>query len=99
MMRPLRDHAARLSSRSRHGGSSPRLDLEHSRTRPDRGPTDRVRAAVTLDLLHAIYERIIVAGRAIVAARLTPAAYASGLALALPQVVMARPEGFEPPTI
>ena len=51
------------------------------------------------DLLHAIYDRIIVAGRAIVAARLTPAAYASGLALALPQVVMARPEGFEPPTI
>jgi hypothetical protein len=51
------------------------------------------------DLLHAIYDRIIVAGRAIIAARLTPAASASGLALALPQVVMARPEGFEPPTI
>jgi hypothetical protein len=31
-------------------------------------------------------------------ARLTPAAYANGLALALPQVVKARPEGFEPPT-
>jgi hypothetical protein len=30
--------------------------------------------------------------------RLTQAAYANGLALALPQVVMARPEGFEPPT-
>jgi hypothetical protein len=46
------------------------------------------------DLLHAIYNRIVVAGRSIVAARLTPAAYANGLALALPQVVMARPEGF-----
>jgi hypothetical protein len=50
------------------------------------------------DLLHAIYDRIVVAGRSIVAARLTPAAYSNGLALALPQVVMARPEGFEPPT-
>jgi hypothetical protein len=50
------------------------------------------------DLLHAIYDRIVVKGRSIVAARLTPAAYANGLALALPQVVRARPEGFEPPT-
>jgi hypothetical protein len=52
------------------------------------------------DLLHAIYERIVVAGRSIVGARLTPAAYSNGLALALPQVVMARPEGSEhaPPT-
>jgi hypothetical protein len=50
------------------------------------------------DLLHAIYDRIVVVGRSIVAARLTPAAYSNGLALALPQVVMARPEGFEPPT-
>ena len=39
------------------------------------------------DLLHAIYERIVVVGRRFVAARLTPAAYANGLALALPQVV------------
>jgi hypothetical protein len=52
------------------------------------------------DLLHAIYERIVVKGRSIVAARLTPAAYSNGVALALPQVVMARPEGSErtPPT-
>jgi len=43
-------------------------------------------------LLHAIYERIVVAGREFVSARLTPAAYAHGLALALPQVVVeARP--------
>ena len=51
------------------------------------------------ELLHAIYDRIVVVGRSIVAARLTPAAYSNGLALALPQVVMARPEGFEPPTL
>jgi hypothetical protein len=45
------------------------------------------------DLLHAIYERIVVAGRSFGSARLTRAAYAHGLALALPQVVMARPTG------
>jgi DNA invertase Pin-like site-specific DNA recombinase len=50
------------------------------------------------DLLHAIYERIVVAGPTFVSARLTPAAYAHGLALALPQVVRARPTGFEPAT-
>jgi hypothetical protein len=46
------------------------------------------------DLLHAIYERIVVAGREFVSARLTPAAYAHGLALALPEIVVrARPTG------
>jgi hypothetical protein len=46
------------------------------------------------DLLHAIYERIVVAGRRIVSVRLTTAAYANGLALALPEkVAMARPTG------
>jgi len=35
------------------------------------------------DLLHAIYEQIVVAGPEIVAVRLTQAAYAHGLALAL----------------
>jgi hypothetical protein len=50
------------------------------------------------ELLHAIYERIVVAGRAFVGARLTPAAYANGLALAFSEkVVMARPTGFEFP--
>jgi len=44
------------------------------------------------ELVHAIYERIVVAGRRIVSARLTAAAYEHGLALALPEkVVMARP--------
>jgi hypothetical protein len=50
------------------------------------------------DLLHAIYDHIVVAGERIVSARLTPDAQAHGMALALPQVVMARPTGFEPAT-
>ena len=51
------------------------------------------------DLMHAIYDRITVAGPEIVGVRLTQAAYAHGLALALPEkVVMARPTGFEPAT-
>ncbi len=50
------------------------------------------------DMLHAIYERIVVAGPTFVSARLTPAAYAHGLALTLLQVVMAPPAGFEPAT-
>jgi hypothetical protein len=54
--------------------------------------------AAKADLLHAIYDHITVVGPTVVSARLTPAAYANGLALALPQVVRARPEGFEPPT-
>ena len=46
------------------------------------------------NLLHAIYERIVVAGPEIIRVSLTSAAYARGLALALPEkVVMARPTG------
>jgi len=46
------------------------------------------------ELIHAVYERIVVAGREFVSGRLTPAAYAHGLALALPEVVVkARPTG------
>jgi len=46
--------------------------------------------------MHAIYERIVIAGPEIVGVRLTPAAYAHGLALALPEkVAMARPTGVE----
>jgi hypothetical protein len=48
------------------------------------------------ELMHAIYERITVAGPKIVGVRLTQAACAHGLALALPEKVeMARPTGFE----
>jgi hypothetical protein len=46
------------------------------------------------DLVHAIYDRITVAGRRIVSVRLTPSAYAHGSALALPEKVqVARPTG------
>ena len=46
------------------------------------------------ELLHAIYERIVVTGRKIVSIRLTPSAYAHGLTLALPdKVAVARPTG------
>jgi hypothetical protein len=45
-------------------------------------------------LVHAIYERIVVAGRQVGSVRLTPAAYAHGTALALPEkAAMARPTG------
>ena len=47
------------------------------------------------DLIHAVYERIVVAGPTFVSARLTALAYQHSLALAFPQVVMARPIGFE----
>jgi hypothetical protein len=50
------------------------------------------------DLLHAVYDRIIVAGPTFVTARLTSAAYQHGMALAVPEVVRARPTGFEPAT-
>ncbi len=50
------------------------------------------------DVIHAVYERIVVEGPRFVGVRLTPAAYQHGLALALPDAVMARPTGFEPAT-
>ena len=46
------------------------------------------------DVMHAIYDRITVAGPEIVGVRLTAAAYAHGSALALPEkAVLARPTG------
>ena len=63
---------------------------------------DRRRADVPeakADLLHAVYERMVVTGRTIVSISPTPSAYAHGLALALSDnVAMARPAGFEPAT-
>ncbi len=51
------------------------------------------------EVLHAIYERIVVTGREIVSVRLTPSAYAHGVAVVLPtKVALARPTGFEPAT-
>jgi hypothetical protein len=46
------------------------------------------------DLVHAVYEKVVVAGRDFVSARRTPAAYQRALALAMPEAVLARPEGF-----
>ena len=50
------------------------------------------------DVIHAVYERIVIEGPRFVGLRLTPAAYRHGLALVLPDAVMARPTGFEPAT-
>jgi hypothetical protein len=56
-------------------------------------------SAEKAELIHAIHERVMVAGPEIRSVRLTPAAQAHGLALALPEkVAMARPTGFEPAT-
>ena len=47
-------------------------------------------------MLHAIYDQIVVTRRRIVSVRLTPSAYADGLALAPPtKVALARPTGVE----
>ena len=43
------------------------------------------------DVIHGVYERIVVEGPRFVGLRLTPAAYRHGLPLALPEAVMARP--------
>jgi hypothetical protein len=60
---------------------------------PLESPCRRLTAEEKADLRHAIYERIVVAGPEIVRVRLTSAAYADGLTLALPeQVAMARQE-------
>ncbi|HYO44799.1 MAG TPA: hypothetical protein VES19_16500 [Candidatus Limnocylindrales bacterium] len=49
-------------------------------------------AEAKAELLHAVYERTVVTGRANVSIRLTPAACAHGFALALPdKVELARP--------
>ena len=47
------------------------------------------------DLIDSVYERIVVASPTFVTAHLTPAARQHGMALALPQVAMARPTGVE----
>jgi hypothetical protein len=46
-------------------------------------------------VIHAIYERIVIEGLRFVGPRLTPAAYRHGMAVALPEAVMARPTGVE----
>jgi Resolvase, N terminal domain len=90
--------ALAVTEESVQGGVSAERAVEWLRALAETWQAADVREAKA-DLLHAIYERIVVAGRTFVSARLTPAAYAHGLALALPEkVVMARPTGFEPAT-
>jgi hypothetical protein len=61
--------------------------------------TDADVSEAKADVLHAIYDQIVVTGRKIVSVRLTPSAYAHGLALALPtKFALARPTGLEPAT-
>jgi len=45
------------------------------------------------DVIHAVYERIVIEGPRFVGLRLTPAAHRHGLALALPDAVVERPTG------
>jgi len=84
----------RSSSRSSQAADSPPTG-EHPacQGRPKR-KVEHASGDGKADLLHAIYERITVAGPEIVGVPLTGAAYAHGLALALPQeVAVARPTG------
>jgi hypothetical protein len=84
----------RSSSRSSQAADSPPTG-EHPacQGRPKR-KVEHASGDGKADLLHAIYDRITVAGQEIVGVRLTQAAYAHGLALALPEEVeMARPTG------
>jgi hypothetical protein len=49
------------------------------------------------DVIHAVYERIVIEGPRFVSRRFTRAAYRHGLALALPDADMARPTGARGP--
>ena len=91
----LRAELAALETRQRAAMPAKRA-LEWLRAISDTWAVPDVSEAKA-ELLHALYERIVVRGREIVSAHLTPAAYANGMALALPEVVMARPEGIRTP--
>ena len=63
-----------------------------------------IRPETRAQVIHAVYERIEVRGLDFAEVKLTPEAYAHGLALALPERVsraragLACPRGLEPPT-
>ncbi|MEX1173063.1 MAG: hypothetical protein WEG56_10685 [Chloroflexota bacterium] len=98
-MAVLREEAMRIDSGERPGtGIAPDKVVAKLRALPktwaEATPTGRA------ELLHSIYERIVVCGPEFVSARLTPEAYSMGLALALPERVqpaqewvLARPTG------
>jgi hypothetical protein len=88
----LRDAKENLERTSTDGISPERavawLEALSATWRAAEGPAERA------DVLHAIYDRITIAGGKIVSVRLTPSAYAHGFALALPEkVAVARPTG------
>jgi hypothetical protein len=82
----LREEATRIDSGKRPGtGIAPDQVVAKLRALPETWAkaTPEGRA----ELLHSIYERIVVRGPEFVGARLTPEAYSLGLALALPERV------------
>jgi hypothetical protein len=95
----LREEASRAGSSDRPAASvAPERVVAKLRALPktwaEATPAGRA------DLLHSIYERIVVRGADFMSVRLTPEAYALGLALALPERVqpaekwvLARPTG------
>ena len=94
---------ARLRGDLENVGAQPAADLPARRAIEWLDALAETRQKVDLveeksDVIHAIYERIVIEGPRFVGLRLTPAAYRHGLALALPEAVMARPTGFEPAT-
>jgi hypothetical protein len=94
--RALRDEIAALEQSTRPG-IEPARAIEWLEALSETWHASDVRDEKA-DALHTIYDRIVVEGERVVSVRLTPEAQAHGLALALPQVVMARPTGFEPAT-
>ncbi len=96
--RPVAMDRARLERQMRE------LALEHAAARIDdaaylaRMADLRERLEEKSDVIYAVDERIVIEGPRFVGLRLPPAAYRHGLALALPDAVMARPTGFEPAT-
>jgi hypothetical protein len=95
----LREEATRIDSGERPGtGIAPDKVVAKLRSLPETWA--KATPAGRAELLHSIYERIVVRGPEFVGARLTPEAYSLVLALALPERVqpaqewvLARPTG------
>jgi hypothetical protein len=82
----LRDEATRIDSGERPAtGIAPEKVVAKLRALPRTWA--QATPAGRAELLHSIYERIIVRGPEFVGARLTPEAYSLGLAIALPERV------------
>ena len=82
----LREEATRIDSGKRPGtGIAPDQVVARLRALPETWA--RATPEGRAELLHSIYERIVVRGPEFVGARLTPEAYSLGLALALPERV------------